>query len=563
MNFACAFHAADRDQFERWAAWVEELGGMGSHGLFIMPARGVPLPKCNLPHTIVRDSYGISTNWASNEAHRDAAGANSMLRQFAWFFSDKGPFMFIEPDAIPMRPGWHDEIAAEYAACGKAFMGARITGVPGQYPTHSTGNMVLPQNASHIEKLMIATRGPNGFEVAFDVAAAERVLANFHNTAKIQQIFRGEPFTTHADLERIRPEVAIFHNSKDGSLIERLRERSMMSVDYSPQPKEVGATFGISTPASMLSFARAMDVEDDRRRKEIEHSVSKPIVHTYCSWFSDPTYRAEQEAVVKLWEKNWRDAGWDTRILTEDDAKRHPDYEKFRNAFEALPTVNPKHYEMAAWMRHVAMACVGGLLVDYDTLNKSCHSGFDRPEERFPQVLSDKNPVPFAITGTKEQFQNAIEAFLTCQPVTEKGALHLSDMHCVQQLKFRAFDNAVEWNDPRASDAAMLHFGHYSCAPRKRSEVMRNWMEGGWEGSIGVANEPTVLPAPVRMHEGDTRHEEMLRCGDGPDIERAMIPEARHFTVKELIEGLVHHGKKDGFAIGRIRKQLRAAKLIK
>lgn len=167
---------------------------------------------------------------------------------------------------------------------------------------------------------------------------------------------------------------------------------------------------------------------------------------------------------------------------------------------------------------------------------------------QFPTVLSDNNPVPCAISGTKEQFENAIEAFLKCAPVTENGSPHLSDMHCVQQLKFPAKSTCIEHGQPGWREAKLIHFAHFACKQRLRSEVMREWMD---------------RPKTVRFIGigGPEIDKSVLGIVDSSGWEKMATP--TDFTVKELIGGLVHHSTKDAMAKGRIVKQLRAAKLIK
>ncbi len=80
--------------------------------------------------------------------------------------------------------------------------------------------------------------------------------------------------------------------------------------------------------------------------------------------------------------------------------------------------------------------------------------------------------VPCAIIGDKQQFEAAMNAFVSCPPVEEQGQPHLSDMHAAQKLGFRSVDICREYGTTGWKEAKLVHFNHYSCNPRKRSECM-------------------------------------------------------------------------------------------
>lgn len=94
----------------------------------------------------------------------------------------------------------------------------------------------------------------------------------------------------------------------------------------------------------------------------------------------------------------------------------------------------------------------------------------------FPKLL--RSGVPCAVVGTRQQFENAIEAFIKCEPVIEQGQPHLSDMHACQKLNFPSVDRCREYGTPGWHDAPLIHFGHYSTQPRKRSEAIEEWLVG-------------------------------------------------------------------------------------
>ena len=96
-------------------------------------------------------------------------------------------------------------------------------------------------------------------------------------------------------------------------------------------------------------------------------SDDRCIVYTY---FDEVEGMDDQNEIIESWAKTWSEAGWKPVIIGEVHARRHPRYDEFRARFAAMPTPNPSEYELACYLRHVAMAVVGGgYLADYDTLN--------------------------------------------------------------------------------------------------------------------------------------------------------------------------------------------------
>lgn len=515
MQVALSYHSGDIECAQRWADWTAELGGTGNHSLFVMPVKGCPHIKVDtskwkevLP---CQDGYGISGNWNAKTPVRDAAGPNSMIRQFAWVFQarGKGPWMFCEPDAIPMRASWLDELEAEYARGAKPYMAALIPGVDGEYQTHPTGNMILPADAAFNEGLMLpvyATFGGTTIEIAFDVACAKKVIPFMHETRLIQQIFRGESFKTKEDLAKIRPDTVLFHNSKDGSLINLLRTQRSGGVLVVSAPPEQAAPVVVENPK--------------------EETPMKPVVHTYFAPSSDEATRKEQEAVLDLWKKNWTDHGWDSRVLTEEVARRHLQFKPYQEAIELLPIKNPMEYEKACFNRWLAMAVNGGgMMVDMDTLTNGFES---QPEGEKITILCGH--VPCAVIGTKEQYESMFLQFLLTQSPSDM------DFFDKRPEKYNHGTGCAEYATSGYGLSKLIHFGHFSCKPRKRSEVMREWMMVGLE-------EPE---SKVEWKEDKS----------------PLVCSVLDFGVKELVEALAVKAQKDGFAKGRVIKQLRKAGLF-
>jgi len=77
---------------------------------------------------------------------------------------------------------------------------------------------------------------------------------------------------------------------------------------------------------------------------------------------------ASEEGHMKLmaaWETAWRAKGWETRVLTMDDSRKHPDFKKMD---DILARLKVSQYNRRCFFRWLAMAANGGgWMSDYDT----------------------------------------------------------------------------------------------------------------------------------------------------------------------------------------------------
>lgn len=64
-------------------------------------------------------------------------------------------------------------------------------------------------------------------------------------------------------------------------------------------------------------------------------------MHTYfASQASSESEQAANDDLIATWRRAWESSGWKTRVISEDDAKSHPEYATLREVFMKLPTVS-------------------------------------------------------------------------------------------------------------------------------------------------------------------------------------------------------------------------------
>lgn len=154
------------------------------------------------------------------------------------------PMIWCEPDTVPMHTGWADEIQCEYEECDAVFLGDFHP--DGNIP-HMTGVSVYPANWRELSPCLAALPGKD-MECGWDTQCSHETVPLMTRSKTIQQIWRPPVFTKH-NAGVVRPGTALFHQCKDGSLIDVLCERQgfrKIPLIQEAQEKEHMARFASS-----------------------------------------------------------------------------------------------------------------------------------------------------------------------------------------------------------------------------------------------------------------------------------------------------------------------------
>jgi hypothetical protein len=206
--------------------WIAELDPVHvGHSVLLVAAKSCSVKQIEAVKVAAQKSFESVT--AVQAVTFDERGwpmsCNTLFKTAARYIEKLGvPFWWNESDCIPLRSGWIDELEAEYKACKKPFMG-HITDMPLK---HLTGCAIYPPN---IADYNLSVMGAD--KKAWDVVSPLATLRHTHHT----KLFHHEwgdfkkniprPFRTLKSLDIISPEACVFHRSKSGDLIERLRDR--------------------------------------------------------------------------------------------------------------------------------------------------------------------------------------------------------------------------------------------------------------------------------------------------------------------------------------------------
>lgn len=170
-------------------------------------------------------------------------------------------WLWLEADAIPLKPGWLEAIDEEYRRCGKPLMGAVVKGVvPGN---HVNGVAVYPWNVSYI-----TTRALLCGNAAWDCVMAQETMHCRHECNRlIHHLWgvdkegnashnSGEP-ATFTELQQVYKWVdlnaVLCHRVKDASLIYWLR--MMRSAEFNVPKFTTSAPIEVPKPPKAKSPA--------------------------------------------------------------------------------------------------------------------------------------------------------------------------------------------------------------------------------------------------------------------------------------------------------------------
>jgi hypothetical protein len=225
--------------------WMNELGGLKSRAcvfvadckmsqkdldLALEKGRGLfgQVELVKTPHALPDESWPLGANWLWLTAakHMEKLGH---------------PWFWCEPDCIPLRAGWLDDLDRAYQECQKPFLGCLVKkhhaspASPASPAVHMNGIAVYPADAFQRLGPRVAMK-VSGACAAFDLVTHDLVVPFAQHSPLIQHFWgqinvppvfverrtKGDPFGA-LPLSFIRKDAAVFHRSKGGGLIRKLR----------------------------------------------------------------------------------------------------------------------------------------------------------------------------------------------------------------------------------------------------------------------------------------------------------------------------------------------------
>ena len=173
------------------------------------------------------------------------------------------------------------------------------------------------------------------------------------------------------------------------------------------------------------------------------HTYFEPPANTHWTFGSDALAKAHWSNgsdALELWRELWQAAGYEPHVLSEADARNHPQYASLRQRWATLPTVNSRHYELSCFMRYAAMAATGGgWMVDYDVLPLRSHrqSAWATEEAADGKFTAFQSHVPALLHGAASEWDRVAQLLSSVpwqrnpEHFSHNGRPHVSDMHAL------------------------------------------------------------------------------------------------------------------------------------
>jgi len=204
------------------------------------------------------------------------------------------------------------------------------------------------------------------------------------------------------------------------------------------------------------------DIIIDQSRRRVLQGSEAPIIYTF---FEQGRTMDNDKHVFEEWKEIWSEAGWDARILSLEDAKQHPDYDKYRELFVEKAKVKKNDENIwegsdsyFCFIRWLAMAVqdTGGWMVEYDIfpMGITVGIGLDLPNDgKFTSFEDDASSLSL-LSGTVDEWERVSQLILDrgTEEVSDKVKFSevsiLRDIHLEDEESIIIVKKNSVWNYP-------------------------------------------------------------------------------------------------------------------
>jgi len=264
MKLICVlpYCSSDHASATRLLEWIRELDQRVDHHLLLVADNAVPLETKKALDSLGRSVFSSAETImpqcpAAVNGNYHPAAAQMFSKTMGHINKcHKWPFLWMEPDCVPLKSGWLDTLATAYEYNPHRFL----------------GTIMEPKQDNLPKKMMFATAiyPPNCYEElkgfcdgkkAFDVAFSDYLVPMSDSSPLFQHVWGApnDPPTFKAvkvatdgknvgTLSSIQPYAVLWHRCKDGSLIDLLRIRSKGEESPQETPPEPEPSLILNPP---------------------------------------------------------------------------------------------------------------------------------------------------------------------------------------------------------------------------------------------------------------------------------------------------------------------------
>ena len=203
----------------RWASHIQKLGPYLNYHLVLLPVHGVN--TIGIEQRLAGSFSKISIEPCHHTERGWPISCNKAFETMAWaaFQKYKQPFLWMEPDAVPLKQGWLNDIENEYRAKGRPFMGdyVAIAGIMPNGVDHMSGIAVYHPDMPRLSPSIF-----NNERAAWDIASASQVTRQMARTNLIQHdwVPTKQWRRDKVDITCVKEGAVIYHPDKKGVLFD-------------------------------------------------------------------------------------------------------------------------------------------------------------------------------------------------------------------------------------------------------------------------------------------------------------------------------------------------------
>lgn len=236
------FHNGDLELAKRLLGWMAELKSNNApHSLLVAYDASVPADQLKEIGALARAcNFSVLKSLSLRVEDKDWRAPNTMFFHISRHIQHtmRVPFLWLEPDSVPLTPNWLDNLARAYDTCPTLYMGAFIKcSDPGLPPLHMTGCGIYPNHAHDLLAKFCDAKAENAWDMGMATemcvngcATDTKLIQHFYGQKDLAPTFvlKKEAGQEHPinclDVGFLSQSASIFHRCKDGTLIPVLRE---------------------------------------------------------------------------------------------------------------------------------------------------------------------------------------------------------------------------------------------------------------------------------------------------------------------------------------------------